>query len=117
MNHFSKLLSAVVVGSLMVAGTAALADEPIVGSWKTESGETAAIAPCGDAYCITLTTGKFAGERIGNLSGQGSSYSGTVTDPEDSKEYSGSATVGESEMKLRGCALKIFCKTQTWGRL
>ncbi len=94
------------------------ADEPIVGNWKTESGETAAIGSCGGgAYCITLRTGKYAGKRIGRLKGSGDSYSGTITDPSDDKQYSGSAKVAGKSMKLRGCALKIFCKTQSWRKL
>ncbi|CCE95241.1 hypothetical protein SFHH103_00742 [Sinorhizobium fredii HH103] len=50
------------------AGTAHAA-EPIVGNWKTASGATAEIAPCGGAFCVTLKTGKHAGKRIGNLAG------------------------------------------------
>ncbi|PHP68323.1 hypothetical protein CSC94_06655 [Zhengella mangrovi] len=92
----------------------AAAAEPIEGNWKTQSGETASIASCGGAYCITLKTGDYKGKRIGQLSGSGGSYSGTITDPADDKTYSGSAKVTGASMKLKGCALKIFCKTQTW---
>lgn len=95
----------------------ALAAEPIEGNWRTQSGETAAITNCGGAYCITLKTGKHAGKRIGKVSGSGASYSGTVTDPADDKTYSGSAKVNGGSMRLKGCALKIFCKTQNWSKL
>ena len=44
-------------------------------------------------------------------------YAGTITDPEDNKEYTGSAKVSAKSMKLKGCALKIFCQTQTWKKL
>ena len=50
----------------MLAG-AALAD-PIEGNWKTKTGETAAIAGCGGAFCITLKTGEYAGKSIGKMS-------------------------------------------------
>lgn len=89
----------------------------ISGNWKTQSGETAAIGKCGGSYCITLKTGKYVGKRIGKMKGSGNSYSGTITDPADDKTYSGSAIISGSTMKLKGCALKIFCKTQTWKKL
>ena len=102
-----------------IAGTAmtgaALAD-PIEGNWRTQNGETAAIGECGEAYCIILKTGDHAGKRIGRLSGGNGKYGGTVTDPVDDRTYSGSATVSGANMRLKGCALKIFCKTQNWER-
>lgn len=94
----------------------AQAAEPLVGDWTTASGETARIAACGGAYCITLATGKFKGRQIGKLSGGGSQYEGEITDPNTDKTYAGSADVAKASMKLTGCALKIFCKTQTWAR-
>ncbi len=97
--------------------TPSFAAEPIEGNWKTASGETAAIAKCGGAYCVTLKTGKYSGKRIGKMSGSGASYSGTITDPADDKQYSGSAKISGSAMKMRGCALKVFCKTQNWSKL
>ena len=88
----------------------------IEGNWKTQSGETANIAQCGGSFCIKLTTGEFAGKQIGKVTGSGP-YSGTITDPADDKTYSGKATVSGNSMKMKGCALKIFCKTQTWNKL
>jgi len=97
--------------------TSAFAAEPIEGNWKTQSGETAAIGKCGGSFCIKLKTGTYAGKQIGKLKGSGADYAGTITDPEDNKEYTGSAKVSSSSMKLKGCALKIFCQTQTWKKL
>ena len=51
--------------SFAMISWSAVAAEPVVGSWKTASGETAKIAPCGGDYCITVTTGKFKGKQIG----------------------------------------------------
>ncbi len=90
------------------------AAEPVAGDWRTASGEMASIAPCGDAFCIKLTTGKFKGRQIGRMSGSGASYKGEITDPEADRTYSGRAEVAGATMKLTGCALKVFCKTQTW---
>ena len=103
-------------GLVLSASAPALADV-IEGNWRTESGETAAISKCGSSFCIQLKTGTYAGKRIGKMKGSGGSYTGTVTDPADNKKYSGSATVRGAGLKLKGCALKIFCKTQNWKKL
>ena len=116
-KFLSKTVAASAVALFMATSGGALAEEPIVGNWKTEAGETAAIGPCGSSFCITVKTGRYAGKRIGVMKGSGSSYTGTITDPSDDKQYSGSAKVGKSSMKLRGCALKVFCKTQNWSKL
>lgn len=106
----------VLVAALLAGLGPAAAAEPVVGDWQTLSGETARIAPCGDAFCISLVTGKFKGREIGRMSGSGGSYGGEITDPEADRTYSGSAEVAGGSMKLTGCALKIFCKSQTWTR-
>jgi len=114
MKNFKALLSAGLMGAAVMVSGSATAAEPIVGNWKTQTGGNASIKPCGGAYCITVVGGKYAGKRIGRLSGKGGTYSGTITDPADGKKYSGSAKVKGKGMKLRGCALKVFCKTQNW---
>lgn len=106
---------AVAIG-LGLAG-AALGAEPIEGNWKTASGETAAIAKCGGGFCITLKTGKFTGKQIGQLEGTAGEYSGSITDPAEDKTYSGSGSVSGNSLKMKGCVLKVFCKSQTWSRL
>lgn len=97
--------------------TAAGAAEPIVGNWKTQSGETAAISPCGQAYCVTLRTGKFAGKQIGRMNGEGNAYKGEITDPANDKTYSGSASISGAAMTMKGCVMKVLCKSQTWSRI
>ena len=109
-----KLITAVAMTAIL-SGTA-LAEDIIVGNWKTASGETAAITG-GGTYSITLKTGKHAGKTIGSMSGADGKYAGTITDPADDKQYSGSARVSGTSMRMKGCALKIFCKTQTWTKL
>lgn len=97
--------------------TFASAAEPIVGNWKTASGETAAIAACGGSFCVTLKSGKYAGKRIGKMDGAGSDYSGEITDPSEDKTYSGYGTVSGNSLKMKGCVMSVFCKSQTWTRL
>ncbi len=104
--------------ALTFAGASAgFAAEPIVGNWKTASGETAAIAACGSGYCITLKTGKHAGKKIGSMNGAGDSYTGEITDPANDKTYSGSASISGAALKMQGCVLKILCKSQTWTKM
>lgn len=98
----------------LVATANAEAAEPVVGNWTTASGESATIAACGGAYCITLSSGQFKGRQIGRMSGSGGSYEGEITDPAADRTYSGRAAVNGGSLKLTGCALKVFCKTQTW---
>lgn len=93
------------------------AEDPIVGNWKTELGDTAAIASCGGGYCITLKSGKHAGKKIGTFSGKDGSYAGKITDPDANKTYDGSLTVSGNALKMKGCVLKIVCESQTWPRL
>jgi uncharacterized protein (DUF2147 family) len=107
----------IAAATLMLLSGAAQAAEPIEGNWKTASGETAVIANCGGSYCITLKTGKHAGKRIGKLDGAGTDYSGSITDPAEDKTYSGSANVKGNALRLKGCVLKVLCKSQNWSRL
>lgn len=110
-----RLITAIVV----FAATAAIAyaQDPIVGNWKTELGDTAAIASCGSGYCITLKSGKHAGMQIGTFRGNDGSYEGKITDPDANKTYDGSVTVSGNALKLKGCVLKVVCESQTWPRL
>lgn len=106
-----------ILAAMVFAAGLAQAAEPIVGNWKTASGETAVIAACGGSFCVTLKTGKHAGKKIGTLAGTAGSYSGEITDPEDDKTYSGSGTIKGNSLQMKGCVLKILCKSQTWTRL
>ena len=106
-----------IAAALMMSGNLAFAGEAIEGNWKTASGETAVIGPCGGAFCVTLKTGKHAGKQIGKLSGKGNSYSGDITDPANDKTYSGTGTVSGNSLSITGCVLIILCKSQTWTRL
>lgn len=102
---------------LAASATLAFAAEPIEGNWKTASGETAAISACGGSFCVTLKTGKYSGKRIGKMTGSGNDYSGEITDPSEDKTYSGYATVSGSKLRMKGCVMSVFCKSQTWTRL
>ncbi len=111
-------MRAFILGCALALGAfSAQAAEPIEGNWKTASGATAQIAPCSGGFCVTLKSGKHAGKQIGKMSGAGSDYKGTITDPEADKTYSGSGSVSGNSLKMKGCVLSVLCKTQTWTRL
>jgi uncharacterized protein (DUF2147 family) len=107
----------IAAAAVLAFGTGAAFAEAIEGSWKTQSGETAAISKCGSAYCVTLKTGKYAGKQIGKMSGSGNKYTGEITDPANDKTYSGSASISGSSMKMKGCVAKILCRSQTWSKM
>ena len=112
------MIRALIVAAALVFGAnTAFAEEPIVGKWKTLDGDTAIISPCAGGYCMTLKDGKYAGRQIGQMRGSGNNYVGQITDPVANKTYSGSGTVTGNKIKMQGCALKVFCKSQTWTRL
>jgi uncharacterized protein (DUF2147 family) len=106
-----------IVAGLVLSAGLANAAEPIIGNWKTEAGTTAAIDPCGGGYCITLKTGKHAGERIGTFNGKDGHYSGKITDPDAKKTYDGVMTVSGNTVTMKGCVMRVFCQSQTWTRL
>nr|WP_249136343.1 DUF2147 domain-containing protein [Bradyrhizobium tropiciagri] len=98
------------VAALVMTASAAHA-EPIDGAWITARGDTAVIS----GGTITLKTGKYAGKTIGSMKPAGDGkYAGTITDPQDDKTYSGTAKLVGSSLELTGCAMSVFCRTQTW---
>ncbi|KQV01042.1 hypothetical protein ASD99_22850 [Mesorhizobium sp. Root695] len=111
-----RKVSLALVATLIMAG-AAWAD-PIEGDWKTQAGDTAAIAG-GGSFSITLKSGKYAGKTIGSLKATGDSkYAGNITDPANDKTYSGKATLSGTSLKMSGCVLGgLICKSQIWHKL
>jgi uncharacterized protein (DUF2147 family) len=111
-----RKMSLALAATLIMAG-AAWAD-PIEGNWKTQAGSTAAIAGS-DAFSITLKSGKYSGKTIGSFKAAGDNkYTGTITDPETDKTYSGKATLSGTSPKMSGCVLGgLICKSQTWHKL
>lgn len=110
------VLASVFGASLVMNASLAFAADPILGNWKVEGGDIATISQCGAYFCATLKNGKFAGHQIGKFGGGSGKYMGTLTDPTNNKSYSGSGVLSGSAFKLKGCAMKVFCKAQTWTR-
>ena len=110
----SKLLLA---GAFIAAMSVTALADPIEGSWKTKSGETARISKCGSSFCIKLTTGDHAGKQIGKLKANGGKYSGSITDPQKDKTYSGDGKLSGNTLKMRGCVAYVLCRSENWSRL
>jgi uncharacterized protein (DUF2147 family) len=105
------------LGAGFLITNAALAD-PIDGRWKTDAGSTAQISPCGGSFCIKLITGEHAGRQIGQMAASGAgTYKGKITDPANDKTYSGDAALTGDRLKMRGCVMGFFCRSQNWQRL
>ncbi|UVK38112.1 DUF2147 domain-containing protein [Mesorhizobium sp. AR10] len=111
-----RKVSLALSATVMMAG-AAWAD-PIEGNWKTQAGSTAEIAG-GGSFSITLKSGKHAGKNIGSFKAAGANkYTGTITDPDTDKTYSGKATLSGTSLKMSGCVLGgLICRSQTWHKL
>jgi uncharacterized protein (DUF2147 family) len=107
----------ILAGALDLASSVALADDVIVGKWKTQAGDTAAITHCGTSFCAKLQDGKYAGRQIGKLTGGNGDYKGQLTDPGPNKTYNGAGSVKGNSLTLKGCVMKVFCQTQIWTRL
>lgn len=126
-----KALILAALAALPMAG-AAQAD-PIEGVWQTEPDDGAyalvTIAPCGAAFCGTVTrTFNAGGEYDSPSKGRqivrqmvpegGGRYRGRVWRPANDRIYIGKATLDGERMKLSGCvAGGLLCKSQTWAKL
>lgn len=119
MNKRTSAIAASTLIAFSGLATSTLAAEPIVGQWRAPGGGIVEVVRCGGEFCATVISGEHSGKSVGRMSGAGASYSGTVTDPREDKTYDGTASIdgGGDTLKLQGCALKIFCKTQTWNRI
>ncbi|MCB8836063.1 DUF2147 domain-containing protein [Aurantimonas sp. VKM B-3413] len=109
--------SILALATIFALSTPALSAEPIVGKWRAPGGGIVRVSPCGDAFCATVISGEHKGKSVGQMTGSGKTYKGSVTDPRDDRTYSGTVSISSGSLKLTGCALKIFCKTQTWIRI
>jgi uncharacterized protein (DUF2147 family) len=106
-----------VILALTNASGIAFAD-PIEGYWKTMDDTFANIYACADRFCILMKTGEYEGIEIGNLKPMGNGkYNGKITAPDDGKSYEGRAQLSGNELRLSGCSLKIFCRTEIWTRM
>ncbi|MEL6921232.1 MAG: DUF2147 domain-containing protein [Pseudomonadota bacterium] len=108
-----KSTLALAFAGIMITGTAFA--EPIVGNWTTGSGGKTKIAACGSSFCVSVTSGEFAGRQIGKFDKDGDRYRGRITDPQNDRTYRGTAWFEGAALKMRGSVLGIG-RTDTWTR-
>lgn len=106
-----------ITAPLALTAHIALAQEPVVGIWKTQVGTTASIDECVQGYCITMKTGDHAGQRIGSFKGGNGNFTGTIVEPDSKKTFNGILTVSGDTVRMEGCTMKVFCASLIWKRL
>ncbi|MEM1005599.1 MAG: DUF2147 domain-containing protein [Pseudomonadota bacterium] len=118
--------------------TAALADDPVDGLWKTAPGDTGgylhvSISQCGSAICGTIDSAFDAQgdqqldyENLGKQiiwdmvpEGGGQYDSGKIWAPDRGKTYSSKMTLeSQNKLTVKGCAAGgLICRGQTWTRV
>ncbi|MFY9238186.1 MAG: DUF2147 domain-containing protein [Roseovarius sp.] len=120
--------------ALMLSAGAALAADPLEGTWRTapdDNGHTGLItvAPCGDALCGTLmkafdgTGTQVASPNIGRHiisqtkpKGNGA-YAGKVYAPDRDKTYNSKLQLSGNTLAVSGCVLGIYRNGGTWTKL
>ncbi|MFC4669999.1 DUF2147 domain-containing protein [Seohaeicola nanhaiensis] len=127
-----KYLLLGVLASLTLAG-AALAQDPIFGTWKTEpdDGKYSYIEmkQCGAVICGVAVksfneSGEYASPVLGkqivrNMKNDGDGqYSGEAWRPSNDKVYVGKATLNGDTLRMKGCVLGgLICFGQNWTRV
>jgi uncharacterized protein (DUF2147 family) len=108
-----RTISLVLGASMMLASGAAIAAEPIEGTWKRPNGTLITYAPSGGQFCGTVMTGEYKGKSIGCMAGTGANYTGSVNKLDEGKTYKGKATISGNTLGLAGCVMGgMICKTE-----
>lgn len=113
-----KLKIVLACAGLVFMTGSAMAEEPIVGSWKRSNGTIIQYSSCGgDKYCGTVMTGEYKGKSIGSMSGKDGAYKGTVNKLDEGKTYNGKATAKGGTLSLAGCVMGgLICKSESLTR-
>lgn len=113
---------AVAAAATLMMTASAFAQE-IGGNYKSSAtGETVKISPCGGSFCLTYTSGPFAGKQIGSFKETSKGkFAGTVTKYEkdgSSKKYSGKGRMSGKNFVASGCvAGGLICQSVTYSKL
>jgi uncharacterized protein (DUF2147 family) len=121
--------------ALVVWGGAALAADPVEGTWKTRPDDNGnfghvQIKPCGPAFCGTLIQSfdsagaVMASENIGKQivwdmqpAGGGSYVNGQIWAPDRNKTYASTMQLSGDSLAVSGCVLGgLICRAQDWTR-
>ncbi|PIB96712.1 DUF2147 domain-containing protein [Caulobacter sp. X] len=135
----TTMIAAAALGLLATPAFAA----DVVGLWQTPTnGGQVEISHCGNSLCGKLVNSnhirenpalkdvknKDQSQRVRTLKNLQMLYDftggptkwtdGKVYNPDDGGTYSGTIElIGENQLKLKGCIVAPFCKTQVWTRL
>jgi uncharacterized protein (DUF2147 family) len=120
------------LGALLMS-VPAPAQSPIEGLWRNPSGTAIiAIAPCGAVLCGKVVWASERGQRevaahapkvvgttvLTNVKPRGGRWSGTLYIPDDNITVSARLqSLGPRQLKLTGCIIGIFCRSQVWARV
>jgi uncharacterized protein (DUF2147 family) len=105
---------------------------PIEGLWKNPIGSAIiAVAPCGNVLCgkvvwasergrreVAKTTSQVVGTTVlTDVKPKGKGWAGKLFIPDDNIHVSARLQLlSDSQLKLTGCALGLFCRSQVWTR-
>ncbi len=121
----------IAAATLAVLGSAASADD-VLGTWKSEPGETGGyihvtMAACGSKICGTISkvvnndnTSIVGRQIIANMSpnGGGKYSGGTIWAPDTDKTYKSKMSLAGNALKVEGCVLGgVVCRGQNWSRI
>ena len=124
MKPFFKLLGIAVLsaGFAGISAQSAQAGSPY-GTWKRPStGAHIKVYKCAGGLGMKVVKSKkksSVGKRLmcGAKKSGKNTWKGTLTSSEDGKKYSGTVKLIGSRLKLTGCAMVVFCKSENWSRL
>jgi uncharacterized protein (DUF2147 family) len=121
--------------ALALFGTAALAADPVEGTWQTKPDDNGnfghvQIKPCGAAFCGTLVTAfDGAGKQIESPNvgkqivwdmvayGDGFYDDGKIWSPDRDKTYNSEMQLNGNSLTVKGCVLGICRDGGTWKRV
>ncbi|PZO91272.1 MAG: DUF2147 domain-containing protein [Sphingomonas sanxanigenens] len=137
-----KALTVLAAGLAGLALATPVAAADVGGRWLTPTGATIETYSCGNALCGRIVTSEGLRKNpdmrdtknsnaslrsrpvkglvmLSGFTGGPSKWSGgQVYNPQDGRTYSGSVELtAPDKLKLTGCALAIFCKSQEWKRV
>ncbi len=114
----SALKVGVLAGALLSLSALSALGDPVEGMWKrsAENGGTLIeIAECDGSFCTIVRSGEYIDQSSGKFDKKAGGYAGKITDLATDKTYSGTlAMQGADKLEMKGCVLKIFCKSEVW---
>lgn len=110
MNTFRLLAAA----AILAAGTSFASADPVEGTWARPDGTLEIIAQCGSAFCVTVGSGEYKGNKAGSFTRQADgTYKGKITQQATGITFSGTATVSGNTLSMSAL---MGLKKENWKR-